>query len=385
VLDSGRGLTRLDSGDLHDVAGGAHLRGLTMVVTGGGLLIPSYNDGLMLYAPESATPWSEQHVNGWSPDDNIDVTSAVALNENLVALGTAKHGVALIDLKSGSSQRLGTAEGLADLHVYSVAYDHRGGLWLALDNGLSLVSLNLPKDASAARFNASVRGLYGTRDEHLLFGGAFFAAQGGVQQLVQGLTQELQFPFNYNAFRFEYSANGVQASGDMEFQTYVQGVDQNWSAWSTRTEREFTQLSPGKWVFRVRARKAGGEVSGEGVYALRINPAWYNTWWFLVFQVLFVLGALLLPGHAHHYKVLQEALTTFAVIVPFIYLGNWLGNFVNHYYSTNIAFIQVLTSALLAFVLDPVQNYLKMHVQRRNERRRQRHLHRLAQRQSESE
>jgi hypothetical protein len=171
----------------------------------------------------------------------------------------------------------------------------------------------------------------------------------------------------------------------MEFQTYVQGVDQNWSAWSTRTEREFTQLSPGKWVFRVRARKAGGEVSGEGVYALRINPAWYNTWWFLVFQVLFVLGALLLPGHAHHYKVLQEALTTFAVIVPFIYLGNWLGNFVNHYYSTNIAFIQVLTSALLAFVLDPVQNYLKMHVQRRNERRRQRHLHRLAQRQSESE
>jgi len=379
VLDSGRGLLRLDGGVLHDVPGGAHMRGLTMVVTGAGLLIPSYNDGLVLYAPGANDPWIPQHVTGWNAEDNDDVTSAVALNPNLVALGTAKHGVALIDLQHGTLQRLGTDQGLADLHVYSVAYDHRGGLWLALDNGLSLVSLALPADSSAAPFNASVRGVYGTRDERLLFGGAYFSLPGGVQQLAQALAQQLQFPYNYNAFRFEYAANGLQASGDMEFQTYVQGVDSDWSAWSPRTEREFTQLSPGNWIFRVRARKIGGQISGEGVYQLRITPAWYNTWWFLVFQVLFVLGALLLPGHAHHYKILQEALTTFAVIVPFIYLGNWLGNFINHYYSTNIAFIQVLTSALLSFVLDPVQNYLKMHVQRRNERRRQRHLHRLAQ------
>ena len=33
VLDSARGLTRLDGGALHDVAGGAHMRGLTMQVT----------------------------------------------------------------------------------------------------------------------------------------------------------------------------------------------------------------------------------------------------------------------------------------------------------------------------------------------------------------
>jgi len=384
VLDSGRGLLRLDDGVLHDVAGGAHMRGLTMVVTGAGLLIPSYNDGLVLYSPGAPNAWTQQHVTGWNAEDNDDVTSAVALDPNLVALGTAKHGVALMDLEHGGLVRLGTAEGLADLHVYSVAYDHRGGLWLALDNGLSLVSLTLPRDSSAAPFNAWVRGVYGTNDERLLFGGAYFAVPGGVQQLAQAAAQELQFPYNYNAFRFEYSANGIQATSDMEFQTYVQGVDKDWSAWSSRTEREFTQLKPGKWVFRVRARKAGGAVSGEGVYELSITPAWYNTWWFLVFQVLFVLGALLLPGHAHHYKVLQEALTTFAVIVPFIYLGNWLGDFINHYYSTNIAFIQVLTSALLAFVLDPVQNYLKMHVQRRNERRRQRHLHRLASLQAES-
>ena len=376
VLDSARGLTRLQGGTLQNVAGGANMRGITMLVTGPGLLIPSYDEGLVLYAPGSATPWQTLHLNGWSVEDNTDVTSAVALNQNLLALGTAKHGIALIDVHGGVLQRLGTAEGLADPHVYNLAYDHNGGLWLSLANGLSLVSLNLPKDASAAPFNAWVRTVVGTRDERLLFGGTFFAVPGGVQQLMQDLKQMLKFPYTYNAFRFDYSANGLQATGDMQFQTYMQGVDTDWTVWSTRSERELTQLSAGNWVFRVRARKPNGEVSGEGVYEFRITPAWYNTWWFLVFQVLFVIGALLLPGHAHHYKFLQEALTTFAVIVPIIYLGNWLTGFVNHYYSTNVGFVQVLVSATLACVLDPIQNHLKGHVHRRNERRRTKHLER---------
>ena len=373
VLDSARGLTRLEGGVLQNVAGGANMRGITMLVAGAGLLIPSYDEGMMLYTPGSATPWQTLHLSDWTVEDNADVTSAVALNNNLLALGTAKHGVALIDLHSGGLQRLGTNEGLADPHVYNLAYDHNGGLWLALDNGLSLVSLSLPKDSSAAPFNAWVRAVVGTRDEHLLFGGTFFAIPGGVQQLTQAAVQILKFPYTYNAFRFDYSANGLQATGDMEFQTYVQGVDTDWSVWSTRSEREFTQLSAGNWVFRVRARKPDGEVSGEGVYEFRITPAWYNTWWFMVFQVIFVIGALLLPGHTHRYKVVQEALTTFAVIVPFIYLGNWLTGFLNHYYSTNVGFIQVLVSATLACVLDPIQNHLKGHVHRRNERRRAKH------------
>ena len=63
----------------------------------------------------------------------------------------------------------------------------------------------------------------------------------------------------------------------MEFQTYMQGVDKDWTAWSTRTEREFTQLGAGKWVFSVRARKAGGEISGEGVYEFIITPGLVRT------------------------------------------------------------------------------------------------------------
>ena len=367
VLDSARGLTRLDGGALKNVPGGANMRGLAMVVTEAGLLIPTYSDGLVRYAPDSGNPWQVLNAQGWSAVGGEEVTSAVALNSNLFALGTAKHGVMLIDAAGTVLEQIGPGEGLADDHVYNIYYDHDGGLWLAVDNGVWLVSLDLPKDGDAVPFRAFVRSFTGTQDEHLLFGGAFFATPGGVPQLVQGVGQKLKFRFNYNAFRIAYAANGVDASGDMQYQTYVQGVDKDWTAWSMRSDREFTQLAPGTWVFRVRARRVDGQVSAEGSYQWQITPAWYNTWWFLVFQVVFVIAILVLPSHAPHPRM-QEVLTTFAVIVPFVYIGNWLGDLVNHYYSTDIAFIQVLISGFLSLALDPLQSGLKSRIEKRSEK-----------------
>ena len=365
VLDSARGLLRLDSGVLNDIAGGARIRGVAMLTTDSGLLIPSYNDGLIRYSPETPNHWQVLNSGGWSTTDGSDVTSGVVLNKNLMALGTAKHGVILINADGKVLQRVGAAGGLTDVNVYGIYYDNRSDLWLASDNGLSLVGLNLPRAAAAVPFHSWVRSVVGTRDEHLLFGGTYFAEPNSVQQLEQGKTQKLVFPYDYNAFRFDYSANGLEASGQMQFQTYMEGVDKGWSSWSTRSEREFTSLSHATWVFRVRSRKADGVPSSEGVYEFTIRPAWYDTWWFAVFQVLFVLALLILPSHTPH-KGLQDALTTFAVIVPIIYLGDALLGFVEHYYSTEVVFIKMLISASVAALLDPIQNYLKKHVHHRN-------------------
>ena len=377
VLDSARGFTRLHGNALESIAGGANLRGLTMIATDAGLVIPSFNDGLVRYSPGAAKAWQVLNASGWSATDGADVTSAVSLTTDLIALGTGRRGVLLMNAGGNILQHIDTTDGLSDAHIYSVNYDHRGGLWLAQDNGVSLVTLSLPADAAAVPFHAWVRSVVGTRDEKLLFGGTYFATAGGLQQLTQSPTQVLTFPFKYNAFRFDYSANGLDATNNMQFQTYLEGVDTGWSIWSGRSEREFTQLAAGSWVFRVRSRKADGTVSSEGTYTLKIEPAWYDTWWFTLFQIGFVVAILLLPGHAHRFKGVQEALTTFAVIVPFVYIGDWLAGFADHYYTSDVPFVKMLISASLAFLLDPIQGFLKKMVERRNERRRERAMERL--------
>jgi len=373
VIDSSRGLTRLDGGTLQPVPGGAHTRALAMLPSDAGLIIPSYNDGLIRYSPDSASPWQVLDSAGWGPFDSADVTAGIVINKNLFAFGTAKHGVTLINSAGDIVQHFDSTLGLADPHIYGLFYDHRGGLWLALANGVSLVGLNVPPDADAVPFTAWVRSFVGTSNEHLFFGGTHATADG-LPQLLQDLKQILKFPYNYNAFRFQYSANGLTSTGNLEFQTYMQGVDTGWSAWSSRTEREFTTLPPGNWTFHVRARNAAGTVSREDTYAFRILHAWYDTWWFAAVQVIFVLLLLHLPGHAHQNKVLQDALTTFGVIVPFIYIGNALSGLVTHYISSNVGVLNVLMSSVLAFLLDPMQNLLKKGVEHRNRKRRERHL-----------
>ena len=154
----------------------------------------------------------------------------MALNKNLLALGTAKHGVALIDLHSGGLAATGYERRPGRSHVYNLAYDHNGGLWLALDEWTFSGQPEPAERFFRGAFQRLGARVVGTRDEHLLFGGTFFAIPGGVQQLTQAAAQILKFPYTYNAFRFDYSANGLQATGDMEFQTYVQGVDTDWTS-----------------------------------------------------------------------------------------------------------------------------------------------------------
>ncbi len=368
VIDSTRGLTQFDGTNLQNVAGGAHTRALAMLPTDSGLIIPSYNDGLVRYQPDAANPWQVLNSHSWSPSDSADVTSGLVVNNNLLALGTAHHGVTLINADGAVLQQVGPAQGLNDSHIYNLNYDHRGGLWAALDNGVSLIGLNVSRDAAATPFHSYVRGVVGSQDERLLFGGTYYATVGGLQQLLQSKLQWLKFPFRYNAFRFEFSGNGLTANSGMEFQSYMEGVDKDWTVWSSRSEREFTELPAGKWTFRVRARRAGGEVSDESSYYFVILPPWYNTWWFALIQLVLVLVLLHLPHHAHQNPVLQDAMTTFAVIVPFIYLGNALGGFINRYYPSNVGILNILFSSLLAFMLDPLQNILKREVEHRNAR-----------------
>ena len=368
VLDTVRGLTRLEGDKLQGLPGGADVRGLTMVATKSGLLIPSFNQGLVLYQPGSAQPMQVLNAAGWNTTDGSNVTSAVALTPSLVAFGTAKNGVEIVNAEGQIVLRAGTSQGLADPHVYGIGYNHRGGLWAALNSGVSLVGVNLPADAEAAPFRAQIRAVVGTRDDRVVFGGAWSAKAGGVQSLIQDPAQILKFPYRYNAFRIAYAANGLGPSGAMEYQTFMNGVDNGWSKWSPRIDREFTELPHGRWVFQVRARMPDGQISSEATYVLRIKPAWFQTWWFAILQVLAVIGILVLPGHTPH-KKLQEALTTFAVIVPFVYLGDTLTGFIEHYYTSEVALVQLLISSGMAFMLDPLQKMLEKLVKKRNARR----------------
>ncbi|MBT8399377.1 MAG: GAF domain-containing protein, partial [Rhodothermia bacterium] len=75
------------------------------------------------------------------------------------------------------------------------------------------------------------------------------------------------------------------------FQTILDGFDEQWSAWTSETRRDYTNLPFGDYVFRARARNVYGVESAEAAFAFTILPPWYRTWWAYVLYAL-ALGSI---------------------------------------------------------------------------------------------
>lgn len=100
-----------------------------------------------------------------------------------------------------------------------------------------------------------------------------------------------RLPNQWNSFHFEYSAPFYGQQGNVEYSYKLVGFDNQWSPWTKKTEKDYTNLHFGNYTFTVKARTNLGNESKAVSYSLRINPAWYQTVWAYLFYFLMVVMA----------------------------------------------------------------------------------------------
>lgn len=107
--------------------------------------------------------------------------------------------------------------------------------------------------------------------DSVLFGGYYqgetFQPSGSIPILEAGM----------NNLGFSFSATEYKNPLLIEYRTQLEGLNENWSAWSAETKRNYTNLGPGKYIFHVQARLKGAQVSQVVSFAFRIRPPWYKT------------------------------------------------------------------------------------------------------------
>ncbi len=79
--------------------------------------------------------------------------------------------------------------------------------------------------------------------------------------------------------RFEFAAPFFEAEWETRYQCFLEGFDDEWSAWTRETRKDYTNLDSGAYTFRVRARNVYGSLSPQNVFRFKILPPWYRTWW----------------------------------------------------------------------------------------------------------
>ena len=109
----------------------------------------------------------------------------------------------------------------------------------------------------------------------------------------------LEFDHFRNAFRFSFTAPVYGQHDKVLFQCYLEGSDEDWSSWNSKKSKEYTNLSPGDYVFRIRAKNQNGQESPVVSYHFTISPPWYasNLAKFIYFLLVLatILGLILIP------------------------------------------------------------------------------------------
>lgn len=124
------------------------------------------------------------------------------------------------------------------------------------------------------------------KSDSLIFGGYFDPVVDASQPPQQ--SNVLHFSNSNNSFHFEFSSPVYGLQSNIEYRYQLKGYDREWSAPTSKTEKEYTNLPQGRYTFMVKAYDNFGNESEAVSYSFVIKPAWYKT------SVAYIFYSLLL-------------------------------------------------------------------------------------------
>ncbi len=238
-------------------------------------------------------------------------------------LSTVGKGLLKYTPGKGELRQFSTIQGLPSNMISGILEDRVGHLWISSANGIFVFD---PLSERVIREYNDLDGFSSTRFNfkscfELPDGEMFFGSSDGVNffnpdsikintyqprlfitsfktlynERVQDLSLDstVTLPYNQNSFAIEYASDDYTNPGKNTFSYQLAGFSTDWSKPDPRHYTAFTNLGPGKYIFKVRGANSDG-LWGEKVLILRITilPPFWQTWWFYSICIIFLMGVL---------------------------------------------------------------------------------------------
>jgi len=267
----------------------------------------------------------------WQALDGAQALPSKSINtlhedgQGRVWVGTAGRGLALWNGKSYTVWD--HRQGLASNVVLQILDDSRGNLWLGTNVGLQRVSIeDLLAVGEGKRESLLHANLY-SRDEGLTLpqfssghgnlatktpdGALWFSMAAGAVRVppgtddtpnvplplrIESVTLDgrtlwqyeshtgnaLELPSPDGALEFRFAAPSFNNPEKLRFRYRLVGLDDSWRDTEGRRVVTFSSLPPGDFRFEVSAARPGSAWQDKtAVIGVRINPKFWQTWWFL--------------------------------------------------------------------------------------------------------
>jgi PAS domain S-box-containing protein len=224
--------------------------------------------------------------------------------------------------------------GLPDNSINSIIEDVRGNLWIGTNKGLSkfINAVNLPAKPEFKNYTYGDglqgngfgrRSCYKGADGMMYFGGTngfnifdpnkitdntyvppvvisdfqifnkpALLGDKGLRKDI-GSTEALVLSYTQSVFSFDFAALNYISSSKNQYAYKMEGFDNDWNYVGTKRTVTYTNLDPGKYIFKVKGSNNDGVWNEEGVsLPITITPPYWKTLWFRLILLAIFMGII---------------------------------------------------------------------------------------------
>lgn len=252
---------------------------------------------------------------------NISILSLAELQNGKILIGTVANGIITYNPTNREVQNYSEDSGLLNNVVHASIEDDKGNIWVSTNQGITVIYTDSGKIQNFTRND----GLQGNQFNNgsslmlsngmILFGGingwnAFFPDNiqksnridpivftrleiNGAPPILNNerqpivadlnLTDRIVLNFNQRSLNFEFALLDYNFSHSTHYQYFLEEFDKEWQYIGTDRKAVYTNLDPGSYELRVKARSQDGFWNERPMkLQIIINPAWWQT---KVFQI----------------------------------------------------------------------------------------------------
>lgn len=162
-----------------------------------------------------------------------------------------------------------------EARIQTIYTDNFGITWFSVTGGLVRYDPEV-KVSNSASFVTEISSVHLMPSDSVLATHIF--SESGLDYKLGYPNQSLSFRFAALSF-FDESRN--------TYRYKLEGFDSDWSAWTTDTHKEYTNLNDGDYCFKVQSENALGISGKEVSFKFVVLPPWWKSWWLRSLVVLF--------------------------------------------------------------------------------------------------
>ncbi len=122
----------------------------------------------------------------------------------------------------------------------------------------------------------------------------------------------VNLPAQMSNLKFNYAAIFYGSPEKTQYKYYLEGFENTWSKWSLNRQKEYTNLSHGKYIFHVKSKNIYGVAGRETSYAFQILPPWYlSNYAYIAYTILGItllvsINTISKKTHAKEKEILKQ-------------------------------------------------------------------------------